>query len=377
VAAGRYSHLSGAPTIAANRDRAYLNMNARSQECVLIFRLGSIGDTVVALPCFYAIARAFSSHRRVLLTNALNWARASSAESVLASAGLIHETIYYPVGFSLKSAIGLNRQLRDLRPKTMIYMAERSTAASVYRDLLFFKAAGIPKIVGAPWTKELRTCRTDPNTLELEHESERLARTLKKITQVDLTPPNWDLRLSAQELTKAQGILKATMESHPLLAVAPGVKVAAKSWGTENWTQLLKSLSATYRHVALVIVGAPEERGLGTEVAQHWAGPILNLCGMLTPRETAAVLRGCRLLVCHDSGPMHLAASQQTPCVALFGNLNRPRQWYPYGSGHRVIQEPRGILEISVERVADSVRSALGVCMEPKATEMAGDGERF
>jgi ADP-heptose:LPS heptosyltransferase len=56
---------------------------------------------------------------------------------------------------------------------------------------------------------------------------------------------------------------------------------------------------------------------------------------------------------------MHLAACEQTPCVALFGNINRPRQWYPFGHGHRVIHEPRGVREISVRRVADEIRSAL------------------
>jgi ADP-heptose:LPS heptosyltransferase len=86
---------------------------------------------------------------------------------------------------------------------------------------------------------------------------------------------------------------------------------------------------------------------------------VLNLSGTLTPRETAAALRRCRLLVCHDSGPMHLAATQQTRCVALFGNYNRPRKWYPWGSGHRVIYEPRGVREISVQRVADEIDGTL------------------
>jgi heptosyltransferase-3 len=49
------------------------------RDAVLIFRLGSIGDTVVALPCFHAIERAFPGHRRVLLTNSLTSVRASSA----------------------------------------------------------------------------------------------------------------------------------------------------------------------------------------------------------------------------------------------------------------------------------------------------------
>jgi heptosyltransferase-3 len=335
-------------------------MDAMRQECVLIFRLGSIGDTVVALPCFHAIARRYANYRRVLLTNALTSARTSSAESILDGTGLIDEVIYYPVGdFSIKQVMALLRELRRLRPVTLIYLAERATPGSVYRDFVFFKAAGAPKIVGLPWRERLRACAIDPEGLHLEYEVQRLARTLKRVVPVSLSPTNWDLKLSASELAKADALLHTVASSRVLLAIAPGAKIAAKDWGSDNWTSLLQSLAARYADVALIMVGAGDERTLCDKVALPWAGPILNLCGTLTPRETAAALRRCKLMICHDSGPMHLAASQQTPCIALFGNYNRPRQWYPFGSGHRVIHEPGGVLEIGVERVAREVQRAL------------------
>jgi len=38
-------------------------------ERVLIYRLGSLGDTVAALPCFHLIERAFPDAERLVLTN--------------------------------------------------------------------------------------------------------------------------------------------------------------------------------------------------------------------------------------------------------------------------------------------------------------------
>jgi ADP-heptose:LPS heptosyltransferase len=335
-------------------------MGANGQDCVLIFRLGSIGDTVVALPCFHGIARAFSHYRRVLLTNALASTRTSSAESILIGTGLVDEVIYYPVGqFSFKQTMALIGELKRLHPVKLFYLAERPDAVSVWRDLVFFKAAGVPKIAGIPWTKRLRIGRIDPKTGELEYEVQRLARTLSKAVPVSLLRADWDLRLSAAELAKADALLGAIENSHAIMAIAPGAKIAAKDWGPDNWASLLKSLAPIYPHMTLVTVGGGDERALCDQIALQWAGPILNLCGMLTPRETAAALRRCKLLVCHDSGPMHLAASQETPCVALFGNYNWPRKWYPFGSGHFVVYEPRGVQEISVQRVASETRRAL------------------
>src|ERR1700691_6217780 len=90
---------------------------------VLIFRLGSIGDTVVALPCFHAIERAFPSHRRVLLTNALTSQRTSSAEAVLDGTGLIDEVIYYPAGgLDPRHTWRLMRRLNRQRWAAMVYL---------------------------------------------------------------------------------------------------------------------------------------------------------------------------------------------------------------------------------------------------------------
>jgi ADP-heptose:LPS heptosyltransferase len=66
---------------------------------------------------------------------------------------------------------------------------------------------------------------------------------------------------------------------------------------------------------------------------------------------------------------MHLAASQGTVCIALFGNYNRPRRWYPFGARHRVIHEPRGIREISVHRVANEIRSLFERAPSPAALQ--------
>ena len=334
-------------------------MDGGSRDCILIFRLGSIGDTVVALPCFHAIARAYPQYRRVLLTNAVTSVRASSAESVLKGTGLIDEVIHYPSGgLTVKNAAALIGQLRHLGAACMIYLAERTGALPVYRDFVFFKAAGIPKILCAPLRRAQRRCRIDPSTGELEYEAERLARMLAPAVSVSLARPNWDLHFTEMETAKVSDVLQKTLASHPLLAIAPATKIAAKAWGSDKWSALMRTLAAELSGAALVVVGAADERTIGAQVARHWAGPVLNLCGMQTPREMAAVLRHCALMVCHDSGPMHMAAAQGTPCVALFGNHNRPRQWFPYGTGHRIIHEPRGMRAISVARVAGHVRRA-------------------
>jgi heptosyltransferase III len=327
---------------------------------LLIFRIGSIGDTVVALPCFHAIARAFPRHRKILLTNTVAGVRATSVEAILDGTGLIDQTVYFPFGRSkLANSIAVVRQLRQLNAQTLIYLAPRPTWLPVYRDLLFFKASGIRNIIGAPHSARARECRVDRATGELEYEAERLARTLGPAIPVDLSAPNWSLRLSATEHATADKRLWGVARGHPVIALSPGARVPAKDWGEHNWGALIRLVQLRTPNVVPVFVGAPDERSLSERLAHLWSGPKVNLCGELTPRESAAVLGRCDLLVCHDSGPMHLAASQGTRCVAVFGNYNAPRQWFPFGREHRVICELQGIRRIGVEQVADAVEASI------------------
>jgi ADP-heptose:LPS heptosyltransferase len=204
-----------------------------------------------------------------------------------------------------------------------------------------------------------RECHVDPVTGDLEHEAERLARILGPSIAVDLRARSWDLCLSAAERRTAAERLSGLLGWRPIVAVAPGARISAKDWGEERWDALIGLLQARLPTVSLVFIGAPDERALAERLARRWTGVKLNVCGELTPRESAAVLKQCNLLLCHDSGPMHLAASQGTRCVALFGNFNRPRQWFPYGPDHIVIYDAQGVRNISVERVADAVVSAV------------------
>jgi ADP-heptose:LPS heptosyltransferase len=149
-------------------------------------------------------------------------------------------------------------------------------------------------------------CRLDPVTGQFEYEAERLARMLHNVVRVDLSPGAWNLRLTALEHAKAHSLIRGSGASRTFIAAAPGAKLADKDWGAGNWAALLASLAEDYRDAVLVLVGAPDERAVCEGLAGRWTGAVLNLCGTLTPRETAAVLAHCRLLVCHDSGPMHM-----------------------------------------------------------------------
>lgn len=307
-------------------------------ERVLIYRLGSLGDTVVALPCFHQVARAYPDAERRLLTNIPVHSKAPAAFAVLEGSGLVHGFMRYPVATrNLSELIGLQRQLRSFRPQVLVYLAPRRLAGDVMRDNAFFRLCGISKIVGSPLSRDARTNRLDPVTGWYEPEASRLARLMKDLGNIDLDDrAYWDLRLTLNEHKRAAEAL-GPMQERPFLACSVGTKVQAKDWGGENWLSVLNALAAHLPDHGLALVGASEEKDGSEAAAAAWAGRCVNLCGKLTPRESAAALARARLFLGHDSGPMHLAATVGTPCVAVFAARNRPRVWFPWGDQHEVV----------------------------------------
>jgi ADP-heptose:LPS heptosyltransferase len=309
-------------------------------ENILVYRLGSLGDTIMALPAFHGVRRAFPGSNVTLLTNRPVASKAAPIQAVLGMGAFFDEVLEYPVGTrSPATLFGLIRAMRSKRLDTAVNLAAYRSDFSTIRDKLFFQVAGINRLVGFDLKPRDKSITRDRLTGETEWEARRIARRIEKIAPVDLDDPaNWDLCLSDIEINRGLELLAPWNSAHRLIAFSTGTKVQAKHWGSENWKALSERLSRELPEWRAVFLGSAEEAMEAQRCAAIWEDRALNLCGAASPRESAAVLSHCRLFVGHDSGPMHLAACMGVPCVAIFSGRNLPRQWFPRGSNNRILQ---------------------------------------
>jgi ADP-heptose:LPS heptosyltransferase len=306
-------------------------MDMRHPDNILIYRLGSLGDTVVALPCFHLIRRTYPHARITLLTNQPVSAKASLATSILDHSGLCDDSIGYPVGTrSFSQLASIRHSIGQLRPRLLINLAATRGLLSSLRDYLFFRSCGIPEIVGTPFRQQdLSIPRLEDG--RYESEAHRLTSRLASLGAVNLENRElWSLHLNREERDQAKALLP--LNDRPLLAVSLGTKLEVNNWGDQNWKQLLAMLAREMPTAGLVLLGSTDEWDRCEELSRVWSGACVNLCGRTSPRISAAVLEGCGLFIGHDSGPMHLAGAAGIPTLGLFSWYNPPGQWFP---GHR------------------------------------------
>ncbi len=305
---------------------------------VLVYRLGSLGDTVVALPSLYLVARAFPSATRLLLTNQPAVEKAVPAQSLLEGTGLVQGSLTYPLGTRDPwRLLSLRNRIRAWRPEVLVYLAAVRSAKAVYRDAIFFAACGIRRMVGLPLTQRMQRSLPLGNGL-FESEAHRLARCLGGLGDARLDDPSsWDLRISNAEAAAARGMANLPGGVREYVAAAVGTKMSVKDWGCNNWREALGRISLRYPGLGLVLVGSGDERDAADVASATWRGPRLNLCGLTSPRQSAALIAEAIAYVGHDTGPMHLAAAAGIPCVAVFSARDLPGVWFPWGTQHRII----------------------------------------
>lgn len=357
---------------------------------VLVYRLGSLGDTCVALPALRIVRESAPEARVTLLTNLPVSGKAAPCAELLEGMGLVDEFVAYPVGMrSLLSLASLLRKLRRARFDQVVNLAAWRGRAALFRDTLFFRAVCDGRLVGfAPELgHELRWIKAG----ESEPEARRLLRRVACLGTADLTERRWsDLSLSEEELRSARRRLGKAGIDDGYMVCCVGSKAQANDWGQDNWMRLIGVLRSANDRIGCVFIGAADEVERAECCLARWNGPKLNLCGISRVRESGAVLAGARVFVGHDSGPMHLAAAAGTSCVAIFSARNHPGQWFPMGKGHQVFyrhepcqgcgldvcekEKQKCILGITVEEVAAAVRLRLVLTQGTARTEVGEGG---
>lgn len=308
-------------------------------QTVLIFRIGSLGDTLVALPAFHLIRERYPASKIVLLTNTptIGGMKAAPSHQILLGSGLVDDYVAYPhLNVGLSEFLKLAKAIRKLRPSICIYLMPQRSFKQRLRDSFFFAAAGLLHVKGLWPGSDGNIHRPIAGRPEQrEPEASRLLRSIG-FDPTSLSKGLFSLLIQSDERASVQPLLKSLGTSQRFIGLSVGTKVPVNDWGQDRWLELLALLCNKLSGYALVFLGSEDEAERCQHLLNIWPAGGLNLCGQLSPRQSAAILEQADLFMGHDSGPMHLASSAGIPCVSIFSGRNKPGVWFPFGNENNV-----------------------------------------
>lgn len=295
---------------------------------ILLIRLSSLGDVILATAAVEALRQRWPSARISVLTK-------PEYRDIFGSNPGVYEVLEWaPAVAAGALAARLRRQRFDWVVDLHANLRSRWLRVLVPGPRWSVYAKGVLR-------RRLAVCLRRPDWLDpVHHVVDRYLAALEPLgvgaeRQLPRLYPPLSARQRAAELLGGAG-----WDGHArLIGLAPGARWATKAWPVEHWERLAGDIvAASLGHP--VFVGGPDEAGLCREILRR-AGVVGSVvAGKTAVMETAAVVARCAALVTNDSAPLHLATAVDTPVVALFGPTHRGFGFYPLGVRDTLLDQP-------------------------------------
>jgi ADP-heptose:LPS heptosyltransferase len=330
---------------------------------ILVIELWNIGDLVLMLPFLGQLRAKFPSAKITLLAR-------SYAREVLEGTGVVDEYIPAELGWS-EDTTGRNPLRSRLRELLRVRKALRSRRF----DLAFKSRMHVREHFLLALTPARRKVAyafgsgdgalTDPidANVAASHKSDDWIGLLAPFggavpaPEPRISPSPSEARW-ADEFLAQHEITRADF----LIGIHPGASVPEKRWPLDRFLEVTRALAT---NDAIRVLAFADETGYGAELRGI---PGIALAEKLSIRQLIALISRCRMLLCNDSGPMHLAAAMGIPVIAVFGA--GVEKWFaPLGAEHTILKADSaggavttvgsGVKDVGVATVLDAIAKML------------------
>lgn len=309
---------------------------------VLVYRIGQLGDTLVAMPAIQAIRTRYSRHKLTLLTDRHPATTGFvSSWDVLGSIGWFDDVIYYEPGQTIwemiRNALRVAEALRLRKLERVVNLAPERTRTADLRDKFFFRIlAGVRHYDGERRrpTNVGQSMKGPPSPAKPEW------RRLLDIVDPEAGAQTINIQIPPAARQSVAKLLAPFGDgsSPQMIAIGPGSKMPSKQWPEDRYLEVGALLLARFPRLHLILVGGREDHAIAARLSRAWGDRSHNCAGQLSIWESAAVIERCQLYFGNDSGAMHLAAFLGVPCVAIFSARETPGRWDPIGPKHVVLR---------------------------------------
>ncbi|MFK7899943.1 MAG: lipopolysaccharide heptosyltransferase II [Cyclobacteriaceae bacterium] len=132
---------------------------------------------------------------------------------------------------------------------------------------------------------------------------------------------------------KVDSIFKKEDEKK-LVTICPGASFTTKQWKLSGFEEVGRYY--VKKGCQVVFLGGPTDIEVCETLAKKVDG--ISVAGKLKLLESAALLKQSDVAITNDSGMLHLAQSQQTPIVAIYGPTTKDWGFFPVPEKSRVVE---------------------------------------
>ncbi|MGE5189700.1 MAG: lipopolysaccharide heptosyltransferase II [Gemmatimonadota bacterium] len=300
---------------------------------ILVMRYRFIGDTILTVPFLRNLRRAHPDAVIDLMV-------APYSSDVLAGMPYVNEFVVYDPPTVHADSGGRHATLRakarfvaDLRRRRYdkVYVLKRSFSSAA----IAFLAGARDRIGFDTEGRGFLLTRRVPYRHD-QHEVRNFLDVLRA-DDVEIVDDHLEAWLSAREQAFADEFLAARgfRGAGPLVGIHPFTANPARAWHEDGFIETANALGRDHGARAIVFGGKRDREPAAAFESRIVPAPVMAV-GITGLRESMALLSRCALLVCNDSGIMHMAAALGVPVVVIFGPQS-PVKFGPWGKDCEVV----------------------------------------
>lgn len=310
---------------------------------ILIIKTSSLGDIIHAMPAVKLLVKHIPDVQ-------IDWLIKPQFQNLLRYCPNLNEVIFFESKKfgSLFHNIRYTRELIDkIRSKKydMVIDFQGLMRSAVFAG---FSEAKIRAGFARPRERLASLCYNRKVDVQFRHAVDRNLDLVRGILKLELaTEPEEDILKLDKCDEFAEGAEKLLADAGysadtKLIAVVPGARWESKKFPVEFFIDMMEKLHGKM-NVQFMLLGGPEEKDDGEKIENTAAlskMKLFNFIGKSSIGESAELLRMADMILCNDSGPMHIGAATGTPLCAFFGPT-RPERTGPYGRQCRVFRNEK------------------------------------
>ncbi len=281
---------------------------------ILIHRIGTFGDSIVALPAIASIKKAFPNAKIDFVTTHATTINLST---------IIQDGVFDEI--YLISKKNRSTELKKLKQNNYDLFIDIPQKYGLYKSVrnMFLARFYLGIRSGFGWDMGITKvfAKTQMLFSPPQREVDRFLTTLEKNRVV----PHMEFPLRITKPTPTD-INTDNLDMQKTIAFCIGTNVPANEWNTANWSALAKLL--TLEDYTIVLIGGKQEREKAIKIASVHTN-IIDFCGKLSISESAYMLSKCAVSVCHDTGAMHLSYAVGIYTIAIMSTRQPYSKWAP------------------------------------------------
>lgn len=345
---------------------------------ILFIKLAAIGDAILLIPTLRKLKQSFPDATLTFMCSDIN-------RAIVEKIPYVDNIINCRVYDFLKNPLNFVKFIKELRKVKYEVIIDAAQWERIDSVIVCFarKDYSIGFKTEGQWKHIINDAVVDHS--RTKHELENFADLLVPLGLIPFGKKlGYDELQLEYYLTKEDRNIRDTfwkdnrLEDKTVLCFHPGCGDNGKprEWNIDNYIELGKKLHEYDNDIRIVITGTKLENELCSKLYVSIKDFAINTAGKFSLEQTAAIVERAKLMVCSNTGILHVSTCVGTKTIGLHGPTN-PVKWGAYSKNSIAIQSdkfcspclylghdygcshPTCMLHITVEEVYMAVRKAL------------------